>query len=137
MDKSNEKSEFSARLRQQLALKGWSTNKPTWLARQFNSRFEGQPVTVQAVNNWLTGNAIPSQDKLRVLAAWLEINAEWLRYGETLLPERQRLATSNQGVPFYGLTDLPEKIEKLTARQKRVIYDVVDAMLDAGTNSNR
>lgn len=134
MNKSNEKSEFSARLKQQLANKGWATNKPTWLARQFNSRFEGSPVTVQAASNWLTGSAIPSQEKLQVLAEWLEINAEWLRYGKSELLSSDAVY---QGVPYYGLTDLPEKIEKLTPRQKRAVYDVVDAMLNAGDNEGK
>ena len=127
MDKSNERAAFSERLCQQLASKGWDVNKPTWLAKQFNSRFEGTAVSVQTANNWLLGHAIPSQEKLRVLAAWLETSAEWLRYGDSeLLP-----IVDFQGQQ-YGLSDLPEKIEKLSPKQKRVIYDVIDAMLDAG-----
>ena len=126
MDKSSERAAFSARLCQQLANKGWDVNKPTWLAKQFNSRFEGQRISVQTASNWLTGNAIPSQEKLRVLAAWLETSAEWLRYGDAQTPPI---------VPFqgqqFGLSDLPEKLERLSPKQKRVIYDVIDAMLDA------
>jgi transcriptional regulator with XRE-family HTH domain len=132
MHKINEKAEFSERLRQQLASKGWQTNKPTWLAKQFNSRFEGSPVSVQTANNWLSGGAIPSQEKLRVLAAWLEINAEWLRYGDAEPYTVDDSDKAYQGVPHYGLSDLPEKIEKLTPKQKRAIYDVVDSMLDTG-----
>jgi transcriptional regulator with XRE-family HTH domain len=127
MDKSNERAAFSSRLCQQLASKGFEVNKPTWLAKQFNSRFEGSPVSVQTANNWLTGSAIPSQEKLRVIAAWLETSAEWLRYGGAeILP-----AVEYQG-QHYGLSDLPEKLERLSPKQKRAIYDVIDAMLDVG-----
>ena len=127
MDKLSERAAFSTRFCQQLASKGFDVNKPTWLAKQFNSRFEGTAVSVQTANNWLTGGAIPSQEKLRVLAAWLETSAEWLRYGDAAIPPTVEF----QG-QHYGLSDLPEKLEKLTPKQKRVIYDVIDAMLDAG-----
>ncbi len=130
MDKSNERAAFSERLCQQLASKGWDVNKPTWLAKQFNSRFEGTAVSVQTANNWLQGQAIPNQDKLRVLAAWLETSAEWLRYGDAQTPPTVEF----QG-QHYGLSDLPEKLEKLSPKQKRVIYDVIDAMLENSLKS--
>jgi hypothetical protein len=33
------------------------------------------------VRKWLVGESIPTQDKLRILANWLGVTAEWLRYG--------------------------------------------------------
>lgn len=133
MNKLSEKLEFSARLKHLLADKGWSTNKPTWLARQFNMRFEGEPVSVPAVNNWLTGSSIPSQEKLRVLASWLEVNPEWLRYGDNQESLSESNESIDQGVP-YGLSDLPEKFERLTPRQKRAIYEVINSMLDSASS---
>lgn len=35
------------------------------------------------IGKWLLGEAIPSQDKVQALAAWLGVRPEWLRYGET------------------------------------------------------
>ena len=124
MNKLNERAEFSSRLCQQLASKGFEVNKPTWLAKQFNSRFDGSPVSVQTASNWLTGSAIPSQEKLRVIASWLETSAEWLRYGD-----EQSLSKVEYQGQHYGLSDLPEKLEKLSPKQKRAIYIVIDAML--------
>ena len=43
------------------------------------------PVTVHAARKWLAGEAIPSQEKLRVLAKWLQVPAGWLRYGNSEL----------------------------------------------------
>jgi hypothetical protein len=40
-----------------------------------------RPVTVHAARKWLVGEAIPTQDKLRALAQWLGVTAEWLRFG--------------------------------------------------------
>jgi len=44
-------------------------------------RFTGRPVTVHAARKWLFGESIPTQDKMRTLADWLGVSANWLRYG--------------------------------------------------------
>ena len=81
MNSSNERECFSQRL--QLALKNahYSPDSPTRLAREFNVRFGGRPVTVHAARKWLVGEAIPTQEKLRMIAQWLGVAAEWLRFG--------------------------------------------------------
>lgn len=81
MNPSIEREGFSERL--QLALKNadYSPDSPTQLAREFNIRFEGRPITVHAARKWLVGEAIPTQEKLRTLAHWLGVPAEWLRFG--------------------------------------------------------
>ena len=52
---------------------------PAVLEREFNSRYWGRSVTFHAVSRWLRGEAIPSQDKLQVLAEWLRIEPQVLR----------------------------------------------------------
>jgi transcriptional regulator with XRE-family HTH domain len=128
MNKILEKRAFSERLKQQLALYNWPINSPTWLAREFNMRYQGQSVSVQTANNWLSGDAIPSQEKLRILAIWLKVSAEWLRFGEEALQVAE-LPKEYQGVR-YNLQDLPDKFAKLSPRQKQAVYDVVEAMLE-------
>jgi transcriptional regulator with XRE-family HTH domain len=59
----------------------YSPDSPTQLAREFNIRFPGRPITVHAARKWLMGEAIPTQEKLRTLAQWLGVPAEWLRFG--------------------------------------------------------
>ncbi|MFM7522905.1 MAG: hypothetical protein ACKO4M_01855, partial [Betaproteobacteria bacterium] len=39
------------------------------------------PVTVHAARKWLQGESIPTQEKLRALASWLDVPADWLRFG--------------------------------------------------------
>jgi transcriptional regulator with XRE-family HTH domain len=78
---SNEGKHFSDRLRSALKEAGYSAYGPTELAHQFNKRFAGHPVSVHAARKWLMGEAIPTQDKVRVLAEWLTVPAEWLRFG--------------------------------------------------------
>ena len=130
MNTPTEKLAFSDRLRQQLSSRHWPVNSPTWLAREFNLRFDGPPVSVQSASNWLLGNAIPNQDKLQVLAAWLEVSSEWLRFGSDLAADKaENRHRIYEGVR-YNIDDLPDKLAKLSPRQKQAVYDVVEAMLE-------
>ncbi|HEX7635013.1 MAG TPA: hypothetical protein VF427_07035 [Noviherbaspirillum sp.] len=81
MNPSIEREGFSERLQQALRNADYSPDSPTQLAREFNIRFEGRPITVHAARKWLVGEAIPTQEKLRTLAQWLGVPAEWLRFG--------------------------------------------------------
>lgn len=81
MNPSTEREGFSERLQQALRNADYSPESPTQLAREFNIRFEGRPITVHAARKWLVGEAIPTQEKLRTLAHWLGVPAEWLRFG--------------------------------------------------------
>lgn len=81
MNPSIEREGFSERLQQALRNADYSQDSPTQLAREFNIRFEGRPITVHAARKWLVGEAIPTQEKLRTLAQWLGVPAEWLRFG--------------------------------------------------------
>lgn len=77
------KQAFGKRLRAVLEKAGIDARKPVLVTREFNRRFLDKPVTTYGVRKWLTGESIPSQDKLVVLAAWLGVSPEWLRYGPT------------------------------------------------------
>ena len=81
MNSNLERLEFSKRLQQALRNAEYSPNSPTQLAREFNVRFAGHPVTVHAARKWLQGESIPTQEKLRALAGWLDVPADWLRFG--------------------------------------------------------
>jgi transcriptional regulator with XRE-family HTH domain len=83
MNSSNERESFSQRLQQALKNAHYSPDSPTRLAREFNIRFEGRPITVHAARKWLVGEAIPTQEKLRMIAQWLGVPADWLRFGGT------------------------------------------------------
>ena len=82
MNKSSaERVGFSNRLQQCLRNSHHSPDSPTELAREFNIRFSDQAITVHAARKWLVGEAIPTQDKMRTLADWLQVPIEWLRFG--------------------------------------------------------
>jgi transcriptional regulator with XRE-family HTH domain len=77
----SERERFSQRLQQTLRNAHHSPDSPTELAREFNIRFNGRPITVHAARKWLVGEAIPTQDKMRTLSEWLMVPIDWLRFG--------------------------------------------------------
>jgi transcriptional regulator with XRE-family HTH domain len=88
MKASIEREDFSSRLQQALRNADYSPDSPTQLAREFNVRFAGRPITVHAARKWIVGEAIPTQEKLRTLAQWLGVPAEWLRFGGNDTPSK-------------------------------------------------
>ena len=97
MNSTNERESFSERLQQALKNAHYSPDSPTRLAREFNIRFEGRPITVHAARKWLVGEAIPTQEKLRMIAQWLGVPADWLRFGGADTPGAQ---TENASARF-------------------------------------
>jgi len=79
----NEAQMFSQRLQESMLAAGYEI-RPVVLEREFNQRYWGKSVSVQAVRRWLLGDAIPTQDRLQVLAEWLNVDPHWLRFGEKL-----------------------------------------------------
>lgn len=82
--KQIENQAFADRLQQ--SLKGIGIRpSPTQLANEFNLRYRGESITITTARNWLLGHSIPTQDKLKVLATWLHVGADELRFG-TITP---------------------------------------------------
>lgn len=73
--------EFAERLRHYMVAEGYEA-RPAVLEREFNERFWGKSITFQTASSWLRGAAIPTQDKLEVLAEWLKVEPQVLRYGD-------------------------------------------------------
>src|SRR5258708_35429726 len=94
---AEEKGDFSRRLKEAMRKTRLDAG-PTRFAREFNLRHHGEPVTAQTARKWLHGGALPTQDKLRTLAQWLEGSPHWLRYGG---PQRAH-TTPKQGTPAYA-----------------------------------
>jgi transcriptional regulator with XRE-family HTH domain len=79
----DEQFNFSKRLKTAMQGAGY-TARASVLEREFNLRYWGKSVTLQAVRRWLNGEAVPTQDKLKTLAEWLDVDPHWLRFGERL-----------------------------------------------------
>lgn len=123
----DEKAEFSERLKQGMADAGYPV-RPIVLEREFNTRYWGRPISVQAVRRWLNGEAIPSQDKLQILADWLKIEPQILRFGGqsavTVQEKRKRWEEAVTGPEREVL----EAFINLPAPQKKVAREVILAL---------
>lgn len=129
-----EKAEFAQRLRDAMLAAGYP-DRPAVLEREFNSRYWGRSVTFQAVSRWLRGESIPAQDKLQVLAEWLQVEPQALRFGE-----RAALAVREQrgrweDPKFYQDRETIEAFLALPAPQRKLVHEVIMAFALAGEAS--
>lgn len=84
MTNFEERKQFAERLQAALRQARQPADSPTALARGFNTRYPGNAITVHAARKWLMAESIPTQDKLRTLSQWLQVPAEWLRFGNAI-----------------------------------------------------
>ncbi|MBI4741793.1 MAG: transcriptional regulator [Betaproteobacteria bacterium] len=120
----DEKAEFSQRLRQAMEDAGYPV-RPIVLEREFNTRYWGRPVTVQAVRRWLRGEAIPSQEKLQVLADWLKVEPHLLRFGEDAIEAvRKKRKLWDEGIG-YQEREVFAAFLSLPAPQRKAVREVI------------
>jgi len=125
-----EKSAFAKRLRESLKRARVDAGSSTHVAREFNLRYSGDPVSSQAVRKWLAGDSLPSQDKLRTLAMWLDVPAPWLRFGEPERRESAALTARQESGPYKAqITWSPKKFDALNHAHKRMVVEMVHALL--------
>ncbi|QJC57754.1 hypothetical protein HC248_03085 [Polaromonas vacuolata] len=79
----NEKLEFSDRLRSAILAAGYPP-RPSIVVHEFNTRWHGASISTQAAWSWLNNKSIPLQDKIQVLAEWLKVDAQSLRFGDSV-----------------------------------------------------
>lgn len=125
-----EKQAFAVRLREALA--HTNVRGPTKLALEFNLRYAGQSVSMQAVHKWLNGTAIPSADKILTLAKWLKADPHWLRHGS---PDamQQRLDAHPEPQFNFSAEDvaLLETFHRLDAGKKRLVKELLRVISQA------
>ena len=90
----------------------------------FNHRYDGQSISVQSANNWLLGKAIPNQDKLAILALWLNVSNQWLRFGDTDQTNILNINSSDSiDLDFFF------KFRRLNNSQKKIIISLIDEFI--------
>lgn len=130
MQSINEREAFSRRLKEALRFAGDDGSSPSRLASEFNRRYPGRPVTLHAARKWLIGEAVPAQDKLKVLANWLGVGADWLRFGEGSSSTTYRVAESAPLVDY----ELARMIGELTPYHREAVLQLVKALKRAETS---
>lgn len=131
--KKDEVRAFTVRL-ESLLLKKGSTLSPTALARDFNLRWRGVPVTVNATRKWLMGQAMPTMDKIAVLANMLNTSQDWLRFGDLSLEDSDnRSYAKHLGIAEHLPRDedktFAQDFKLLNATNKRLVAAVMEVLL--------
>lgn len=122
MEAIKEREQFSIRLKLALRNAGEQNGSPAALAHAFNRRYPGKPISEYAARKWLLGEAIPSQDKLRVLALWLGVANDWLRFGDGA--ENTRVREELPGLDY----ELMRAVAALTEEHQTVVRELVTAL---------
>ena len=120
----NEKIEFSNRLRQAMKDAGYAVS-PSVLEQEFNLRWYGRSISNQAAWSWLNNKAVPTQDKIQVLAEWLKLEPEVLRFGDavrhSVRAHRQRW---DEGIGYLERETFDAFLQ-LPAPQRKLIREVI------------
>ena len=73
---------FVHRVKEALQKHGYPTHSPATFARNFNSRYPGPPISTEAARRWLEAESMPAEDKVMVVAKWLDLPADYLFFEE-------------------------------------------------------
>ena len=122
MENSNKK--FALRLRKAMLAAGFEA-KPAVLEREFNLRYWGKSMTLHGVRRWLLGESIPRQEKILILAEWLQISPQELRYGvEVEQRIKVQRARWDEGIA-YREREVFEAYLGLPLAQRKVVREVI------------
>jgi transcriptional regulator with XRE-family HTH domain len=128
-----ERQDFSERLQQALRDADYTPDSPTQLAREFNIRFSGRPVTVHAARKWLVGEAIPTQEKLRTLSHWLGVPADWLRFGTTDAEASQANEINSHSRLQPKDLAIIENLQRLDDKHRHIVRELIRLLVQAET----
>jgi transcriptional regulator with XRE-family HTH domain len=101
----------------------------TVVPREYNSRSNQPPISSHAVRKWLMGEAIPTQDRIQVLANWLNVSPSWLRFGEELGDTKIKDLTAREWRLVQGF-------RRLTDKQKAGLLTMVLSIPAAGSKKS-
>ena len=127
MAASDESRAFAERLSAALSAMGVRLS-PTVVAHEFNLRYWGRSITPHTARNWLLGISIPTQDKLRVLADWLQVGPDELRFG--VRPGQELPSKGEALAPTLDLADreMLSRYLALPVPERKLVRDVVAAV---------
>ena len=120
----SEKTEFSARLRHAMQAAGYAVS-PTVLEHEFNLRWHGRSISTQAAWSWMNNKAIPTQDKVQVLAEWLKVEPQVLRFGEAVRQSLQKRHQRWEEGMNHLERETVDTFLQLPAPQRKLIREVI------------
>lgn len=106
---------------------------PTVVANEFNLRYWGRSITAHTARNWLLAKSIPTQDKLRVLANWLQVSPDELRFGQKAGVIKTAEAMSDLRNLNMSDREMLGRYLALDINARKTVRDVVTALSVAAT----
>ena len=126
--KEVQRAEFSRRLREELSRTGREAS-PADLAREVNLHLRpSEHIHPSSCRKWLHGGAIPTQEKLQILAGILQVSPGWLRFGQ--LTELREAVTAAPRLSSDELV-LLDQWRRLSAGQRRTVRSLMGQLLRA------
>lgn len=125
---------FADRLRHALDSAGIRPS-PTLVANEFNLRYWGKSITPHTARNWLLGKSIPMQDKLRVLADWLQVSPDELRYGTPAMMVKLQDRDNESLALNMQDREMLKRYLSLPNENRKTVRDVVTALALAASIS--
>lgn len=102
--------------------------EPSAFVRAYNLRADGAAVTLHGARKWLRGEAIPTQEKILIIARWLNVHASWLRFGDAENGDYGKCAPGEQSWSSENLV-LMHDIRMLTPNGQTIVRDLVDSLM--------
>lgn len=121
---TDERQHFSNRLKDQLRKAGIPP-RASVVAAEFNLRAGGASVTAYAVRKWLIGDAIPTHERMLILANWLGVHASWLQYGD---PDNGAFNLQRESMPKTELM-LISDYRKLPPSGQKIVREMLTVLL--------
>lgn len=128
MEKASE--QFAERLRAAMEAAGYEA-RPSVLEREYNLRCWGKPMTLHGVRRWLLGQTIPKQDKMIVLAEWLGVSPQQLRFGTELDAKIEKRQSLWVDAVHHHERETFEMFLNLPAAQRKIVKEVIMAFSQA------
>lgn len=120
----NQKVEFSRRLRAAMTAAGYKASAAV-IEHEFNLRWRGRSISNQAAWNWLNAKSIPAQDKLQVLAEWLKVEPQSLRFGEDVVLTVRDYRKRWDEQMGYAERETMDAYLRLPTQQRMLVREVV------------
>lgn len=127
MNTPSETEAFARRLKKALDSSGVRIS-PTVVANQFNLLYWGRSITPHTARNWLLGKAIPTQDKLRVLADWLQVSPDELRFGRSGGPVMAAEDSTDPASLSMADREMLSRYLGLDLNDRKTVREVVTAL---------
>ena len=131
----DEKAEFAERLKSAMLAAGYEP-RPGVLEKGFNTHYWGRAITFQAVSRWLRGLSIPDQEKLVVLAEWLGVEPQELRYGAGVTASAKNKKKRWDDAVTGPEREVLQDYLTLPAPQRKTIREIIQTYVKANAKAS-